>query len=702
MRALSKSHRRSFAGKILTSASVALLASLPVVASAALPAWTYQASSTDPDVIDASGSPTLNQYNTVPIGLNNAGQVLSVSLQNPEDPLAQRLWLYDFTTASFVIDGQVGPVPGYPEPEGSYLMSDFVLSSDDFLMIQGTSPTDAVYARCAISDAAANPSVVPACDALGGFGTSATSQFRQAALNNQGWGMHWEGTSSLQVTALTMVAPDGSSTALDISDLQGADFDHRAPKISNGMQPLVALPYSETLPDTSVIYVVRLFSFDGASWSYQDVTINDRWQVAGLSDDKMLLEAANDGQAPSGLYICEPGIAGDCSSPTQAVAVPAGSDAVAAWRGLTATNILLYTTLEFVGTNAELQSLILRDLETSTEIDVAALLATVPGIGAATPQWAMLSPNGEQLAIIDSSGALHYFSTGAAGAVNTLTLSADDNPVDAYLDSDVTVSLTLDSSTVHGLELTCRSDDGLLSMTDSRLLAFPPEYSPLTIGPDVVADEWLATMVVSGSTDPVTGTHLIAELDFAVPNTTATTTVSCDALASNGFGSQEPIDVVNATINLDNGINGGSGSVSGTVVDANGNPVSGAEVRIFLDGRYLTVLTDQDGNFSFSNLRDGDFDLTVASAEQVADCSAASVSAGQAVTVTDITLYPGDINADGVIDIGDFSLLAAANRSVAGDARYDASADLNDDGRIDVLDLSMLGSFFGAEACSIP
>ncbi len=51
---------------------------------------------------------------------------------------------------------------------------------------------------------------------------------------------------------------------------------------------------------------------------------------------------------------------------------------------------------------------------------------------------------------------------------------------------------------------------------------------------------------------------------------------------------------------------------------------------------------------------------------------------------------PGDVNGDGVVDIGDVAAVAGSFGKQSGDPGFNPNADLNSDGRIDVFDLVLV------------
>jgi hypothetical protein len=57
-----------------------------------------------------------------------------------------------------------------------------------------------------------------------------------------------------------------------------------------------------------------------------------------------------------------------------------------------------------------------------------------------------------------------------------------------------------------------------------------------------------------------------------------------------------------------------------------------------------------------------------------------------------------DVNDDGVVDMRDMAIVAAAYRASSSDVRYDVKADLNHDGQVDIVDLALVARNFMDEA----
>jgi hypothetical protein len=56
---------------------------------------------------------------------------------------------------------------------------------------------------------------------------------------------------------------------------------------------------------------------------------------------------------------------------------------------------------------------------------------------------------------------------------------------------------------------------------------------------------------------------------------------------------------------------------------------------------------------------------------------------------------PGDLDGDGVRDLTDFALFAAAYGSVVGAANYNLCADLDGDGVVDLTDFGLFAAGYG-------
>jgi endo-1,4-beta-xylanase len=64
-------------------------------------------------------------------------------------------------------------------------------------------------------------------------------------------------------------------------------------------------------------------------------------------------------------------------------------------------------------------------------------------------------------------------------------------------------------------------------------------------------------------------------------------------------------------------------------------------------------------------------------------------------TFTNVKTLPGDLNADGMVDINDAILAANAFGSMNGDKNWNPAADMDTNGTIDIFDLIIIAQNFG-------
>lgn len=114
-----------------------------------------------------------------------------------------------------------------------------------------------------------------------------------------------------------------------------------------------------------------------------------------------------------------------------------------------------------------------------------------------------------------------------------------------------------------------------------------------------------------------------------------------------------------------------------------------------------TVMTDNTGTFTVSNLPPGSSTVWVKHSHSLATAVTTTLVAGsQSFNLG--TLREGDANDNNAVTINDFAILAAAFGTTTGGPMFDARADFNNDGAVTILDFSMLAANFGQTGATEP
>ena len=199
---------------------------------------------------------------------------------------------------------------------------------------------------------------------------------------------------------------------------------------------------------------------------------------------------------------------------------------------------------------------------------------------------------------------------------------------------------------------------------------------------------------------------------------TGSTPISCEMLFSDKYGQKTVYEQKQISILLTNTPstpdNTGTGSIQGKILMPDGNPAVNVPVTI------LTKITDPktgieyystDPNDTFKTVTNEKGEYKIDTLPPLKDGEKYEVQAvsnnyfippvtveniSEPVVLPAVKFVNGDINSDKVVDIGDFTIMAACYGTKKGDSKYNAKADLNMDDKINVQDLSILGSNFGA------
>jgi hypothetical protein len=288
----------------------------------------------------------------------------------------------------------------------------------------------------------------------------------------------------------------------------------------------------------------------------------------------------------------------------------------------------------------------------------------------------------------------------ASESENEISIIHVDSVIDPYSNQISQFSVDVSGADIYGLDVSCNLSSESLSITQANYNGLFGSQNTMTLPLIYSATSITATEALVAPELPFTGAGSFVLADVIADFTTEDVQVTCAAEMSDKNGQLLQVTLTPATIRIDDGVHGGTGAVSGTISIPGVTDLAGVEVVLTIDGRQVTVITDETGIFSFDALRDGAFTISLASENYVQSCQVANVAEGTAVDLGSIELLAGDINADGSIDIADFTFMAARYRSNQGDADYATKADLNKDDTINIQDLAILGSHFGSAQCN--
>ena len=107
-----------------------------------------------------------------------------------------------------------------------------------------------------------------------------------------------------------------------------------------------------------------------------------------------------------------------------------------------------------------------------------------------------------------------------------------------------------------------------------------------------------------------------------------------------------------------------------------------------------TVTTDEQGEFLVTGLQTGTYDIYVKYDRSLQLAATITLVLGEN-SVALGELRTGDADGNNLVNLTDFSLLAATFGKQAGDGGYDERADFNGDGVVNLLDFSLLATNFG-------
>ena len=285
-----------------------------------------------------------------------------------------------------------------------------------------------------------------------------------------------------------------------------------------------------------------------------------------------------------------------------------------------------------------------------------------------------------------------------------IKLSPSHTTVDPIADPQFSVDIQVSSSDLYGLEVNCFADSALATLDGASYGdLFDPNSRleiPMLINNPALGD-WRGSLSLMNPALPINGSGTFATLNYSAFEVGSTTLdITCVSSAADINGQPIILEMKNASIAIDDGIHTPNGAtITGKIALPNGADPSGVEVSIKLGDRTVSTLADADGNFSFTELKNGVWVVSYKHPQYVNSCSITQTQNGGTTIMDDETMIAGDINGDGVIDIADFTVISATYGSNSGDTEYAVAADLNGDSVINIFDLTILGSHFGINGC---
>jgi len=282
---------------------------------------------------------------------------------------------------------------------------------------------------------------------------------------------------------------------------------------------------------------------------------------------------------------------------------------------------------------------------------------------------------------------------------NTISISSSKIDIDPYLDPSIELVVLVGAEDMFGAEVSCELQVSNMTVDNNDYVALSASGLQVPIEWDAEAGNWKGAQSLTGI-DSISGSYDFSTFNLTADVTTGSWTMSCSGFASDIQGNKLAMQATDITLNLDDKIHGGSGVISGSVDLSNHADYSGVVVTItFENGRHIEVTPDENGDFSFDRLVEGEFEVHVYNEQYVAGCNTVQVTNANTNLPLNIVMVAGDINGDDAVDIGDYSYMSSMYGLTSADEGFDAVADLNQDDVINVQDLSILGSHFGTDQC---
>jgi hypothetical protein len=297
------------------------------------------------------------------------------------------------------------------------------------------------------------------------------------------------------------------------------------------------------------------------------------------------------------------------------------------------------------------------------------------------------------------------------------TVIVSVNPTNANPGERVEVDINVANlDGLYGFQTQCAVDPNVLVGTGHSDGTIFTSGTSFFVDNGFNAGNWTVAASLLQPNAPFSGMGVAYKLIYTVQNA-GSSLVECTVLAVDENGHDLPATIINGNFN-------GAPVVEPTVVEPTveapeitptletppvsqlstivgvmayqNRPVNaGITVQLVTaDTILLSVTTDIDGHYIFTDVAIGNYGITAVGPETLQISKTVDVTAdGEMIDLGNLVLPAGDTDDNGTIDISDASLIGANFDGTAPPAP--ANADLNVDSKIDIRDLVLVGSNFG-------
>ena len=286
-------------------------------------------------------------------------------------------------------------------------------------------------------------------------------------------------------------------------------------------------------------------------------------------------------------------------------------------------------------------------------------------------------------------------------------------PANTNVNSGDKVNLTINidkASNLYGTQATVLVDKpslvNLSSITygdifdKNNRLEIPSEDSALS---EASNDQFQIAISLKNPAPVISGSGVFANITYDIPSSAygIVKINPSNVVFSDKQGSKLNIETFGATININNSLfipNGGD--FSGNVILPDNIAIDNMTLTLRNEkGDVYTVAVNVDGSFTIKDLKDGTYTIQLNQAPYY-QCSTITIKDSQTLTLNNLKMANGDVNADGNVDIGDVTLIASNFGKKASELNSGNKAvNVNNDDIVNIQDLAIIGANFGMKKC---